>query len=49
RNAWELGFNLIIAEDACSAASSEQHQSSMTHIFPRIGRVRSVEDILNAL
>ncbi|MGG2380810.1 hydrolase, partial [Salmonella enterica] len=21
----------------------------MTHIFPRIGRVRSVEDILNAL
>ncbi len=49
RNARELGFNLIIAEDACSAASSEQHQSSMTHIFPRIGRVRSVEDILNAL
>lgn len=49
RNAWELGFNLIIAEDACSAASSEQHQGSMTHIFPRIGRVRSVEDILNAL
>ncbi|EDT6683976.1 hydrolase [Salmonella enterica subsp. enterica] len=49
RNAWELRFNLIIAEDACSAASSEQHQSSMTHIFPRIGRVRSVEDILNAL
>ncbi|EGX7999504.1 hydrolase, partial [Salmonella enterica subsp. enterica serovar Infantis] len=28
---------------------SDQHQSSMTHIFPRIGRVRSVEDILNAL
>lgn len=22
RNAWELGFNLVIAEDACSAASS---------------------------
>ncbi|EGE4655759.1 hydrolase [Salmonella bongori] len=49
RNAWELGFNLIIAEDACSAASSEQHQGSMTHIFPRIGRVRCVEDIINAL
>ena len=24
RNAWELGFNLVIAEDACSAASAEQ-------------------------
>ncbi|XNM65097.1 hydrolase [Escherichia coli] len=46
RNAWELGFNLIIAEDACSASSAEQHQSSMTHIFPRIARVRSTDEIL---
>ena len=49
RNAWELGFNLVIAEDACSAASADQHQGSMTHIFPRIGRVRSTDEILNAL
>lgn len=49
RNAWELGFNLVIAEDACSAASAEQHQGSMTHIFPRIGRVRSTDEILSAL
>jgi nicotinamidase-related amidase len=49
RNAWELGFNLVIAEDACSAASSEQHQGSMTNIFPRIGRVRSTDEILAAL
>jgi hypothetical protein len=44
RNAWELGFNLVIVEDACSAASAEQHQGSMTHIFPRIARVRSTEE-----
>jgi len=49
RNAWELGFNLLVVEDACSAASAEQHQSSMTHIFPRIGRVRSTEEVLAAL
>lgn len=49
RNAWELGFTLVVVEDACSAASAEQHQGSMTHIFPRIGRVRSTEDVLNAL
>ncbi|QMJ03221.1 hydrolase [Citrobacter freundii] len=49
RNAWELGFNLVIAEDACSAASADQHQGSMMHIFPRIARVRSVDEILQAL
>jgi len=49
RNAWELGFNLVIAEDACSAASSEQHQGSMMNIFPRIGRVRSTEEVIAAL
>lgn len=49
RQAWEMGFNLVIAEDACSAATAEQHQNSMTHIFPRIARVRSVEQTLAAL
>ena len=49
RNAWELGFKLVVVEDACAAATAEQHQGSMTHIFPRIGRVRSTEEILNAL
>lgn len=49
RNAWELGFNLVVVEDACSAASADQHQGSMSHIFPRIGRVRSTEEVLNAL
>lgn len=49
RNAWELGFNLVVVEDACSAASTEQHQGSMTHIFPRIGRVRTTEEVLAAL
>ena len=49
RNAWELGFSLILAEDACSAASAEQHANSFRHIFPRIARVRSVEEIIAAL
>ncbi|MEX5413140.1 hydrolase [Atlantibacter hermannii] len=49
RNAWELGFSLILAEDACSAASAGQHQNSFSHIFPRIARVRSVEEIIAAL
>lgn len=49
RNAWELGFNLVIVEDACSAGSADQHNGSMTNIFPRIGRVRSSRDILSSL
>lgn len=49
RNAWELGFNLVVVEDACSAADAEQHQGSMTNIFPRIGRVRTTDEILAAL
>lgn len=48
-NAWELGFNLVIAEDACSAASAEQHNNSINYIYLRIARVRSVEEIFNAL
>lgn len=49
RNAWELGFKLVVVEDACAAATAEQHQGSMTHIFPRIGRVRTTDEILDAL
>lgn len=49
RNAWELGFNLVIAEDLCSAGSTEQHQSSMQWIFPRIARVRTSDEIAAAL
>lgn len=49
RHAWELGFSLVIAEDACSAANTEQHQSSINNIFPRIARVRSSKEIIAAL
>ncbi|MGK9173047.1 hydrolase [Yokenella regensburgei] len=49
RNAWELGFSLVVVEDACAAATAEQHQGSMTNIFPRIGRVRTTDEILAAL
>ncbi len=49
RNAWELGFNLVIAEDVCSAASTEQHNSSLQWIFPRIAQVRQSAEIIAAL
>ncbi|QKJ87495.1 Hydrolase [Paramixta manurensis] len=49
RNAWELGFNLVIAEDACSAGSTEQHNGSLQWIFPRIAKVRQSAEIIDAL
>ncbi|SFM93280.1 Nicotinamidase-related amidase [Izhakiella capsodis] len=48
RNAWELGFNLVIAEDVCAASSTEQHHSSLQWIFPRIARVRQSDEIIAA-
>jgi len=49
RNAWEMGFELVIAEDACSAHDNDNHQSSVKNIFPRISRVRSTAEVLAAL
>ncbi|MEM6159020.1 hydrolase [Erwinia sp. P6884] len=49
RNAWELGFNLVVVEDICSAVSTEEHAGSVKHIFPRLGRVRTSEEVLAAL
>ncbi len=49
RNAWELGYELVLVEDICSAHNKEQHDNSMQNIFPRIGRVRSSSDVLTAL
>ena len=49
RFAYEYGYNVIFAEDACSARSNEGHEQSVKSIFPRIGRVRKTGEILVAL
>lgn len=49
RNAWELGFGLVFAEDAMSGASGEHHNFAVENIFPRLGRVRSTAQILDML
>ena len=49
RNAWEIGFGLVFAEDAMSAATGEQHSFAVENIFPRLGRVRSTAQILQML
>lgn len=49
RNAWELGFGIVFAEDATSAASAEHHAFAIKNIFPRLGRVRSTAQIMDML
>ena len=48
RDAYERGYELIFAEDAMTGTTAESHANSVGRIFPRMGRVRSTEEILAA-
>jgi nicotinamidase-related amidase len=39
RQAWELGYELVIACDAATSLGPEPHEATMRHIFPLIARV----------
>jgi len=47
RDAYERGYELLFAEDAMTGR--ESHANSIAHIFPRLGRVRSTDEIVAAL
>jgi nicotinamidase-related amidase len=46
RAAYDQGYELIFAEDAMTSVSKETHDCSTTRIFPRMGRVRTTEEIV---
>jgi nicotinamidase-related amidase len=45
RTAAELGFNVVLLEDAMSSMEAEMHRFTIEKIFPRLGRVRKAEQI----
>ena len=49
RAGWELGYAMILAEDAMSAPATEMHDFAIQRIFPRLGRARKTAEILAAL
>jgi nicotinamidase-related amidase len=49
RFAFEYGFDQIFAEDAMSALSADEHTLTVTKIFPRIGLVRTTNEIMAGL
>jgi nicotinamidase-related amidase len=45
RQAWEMGYELVIAEDSCASRSAELHDFAVNSIFPRLSRVTKSEEI----
>lgn len=49
RDAWERGYALVLAEDATSTFTEEAHALALKYVFPRIARVRSTAQVLDAI
>jgi nicotinamidase-related amidase len=45
RNAKDLGFAVVLPEDAMTSLSAEAHQFAVQQIFPRLARVRKAAEI----
>jgi len=45
----DLDYNLIIVSDACTSPEQDNHAQFMRRIFPRMARVRTVEEVLRML
>ena len=48
RDAYQHGYNQIFATDAMAANSKDEHEATLKYIFPRIGMLRTTEEILKA-
>jgi nicotinamidase-related amidase len=49
RDAYERGYHQIFVEDAMTSMSAEAHEFVVKNIFPRIGQIRSTNNVLSAL
>ncbi len=49
RDAFERGYHLVFVEDAMAATSAEAHRFACEQIFPRIGQVRSTDEVVRAV
>ena len=48
RDAVDLGYQMIMAEDACTAYSSENHEAALLN-FQGFGHVRSADEVIALL
>ena len=49
RAAHDRGYELIFVEDAMSSIKAEVHSFAVQNIFPRMGRVRTTDQVLEAV
>lgn len=49
REAFDRGYQMVFAEDAMTSIGAEAHEFAVKNIFPLMGRVRSVDEIVKAL
>ncbi|HEX4575396.1 MAG TPA: hydrolase [Gemmatimonadales bacterium] len=49
RDAFERNYELVFVEDAMAGLTAEAHAFACQTIFPRIGRVRSTQEVCDAL
>ena len=45
RAAWELSYDVVVVEDACTSRSAELHTFAVQNILPQIARVVRAEDV----
>ena len=49
REAFQHGYNQVFVEDAMTASTKEEHDYVCKYIFPRIGQIRTTEDVTLSL
>lgn len=49
RAAFDRGYELVFAEDAMTSLTADAHTFVVKEIFPRMGRVRSTDELMKAL
>ena len=49
RDAFERGYEQVFVGDAMASPSAEAHANTLKFTFPRIGRVRTTDDVLAAM
>jgi nicotinamidase-related amidase len=45
RQAWEIGFEVVIAEDLCASRKADMHDFAIQNIFPRLARVTTSAEL----
>lgn len=45
RSGWELSYDMVVVEDACTSRSAELHAFAIDNIFPKIARLTTADAI----